>query len=347
MRRIATQEEGNMSRCSRGPSLLGTHRLGRLCRRTVPNRRSRSQLRRHGTRLGCIVLAIFFLLAESVFAAIPEVSSAEWTEVSWPCNVAMGAKLVSPDPWREVGQSALAPIGYFTYGESNSGGPPANAFTATVDWGDGTTLPATVEAGSVRNCYLVSAPSHTYAATGTYPFYYVVHELETGVDHKLAVAGYPEFHIWSITPQLAAGPSLRAINAIVGVPWSGVVAEFNDGFPSQYLHYHAQIEWGDGEPPTIATVTPQASELAFTVSGSHTYMQPLNSTVRVLLTYQMVLDSNEEPVGEWTTGPVDATSPPTVMASLPPLRFRGQPILAVIPRGRGAPLYELVFRVNR
>jgi hypothetical protein len=299
------------------------------------------------SRSGCIVLTICFLLGQSVIAVLPEAASAEWTESSWPCDVAEGATLPGPILWREVGESIQAPVAYFTYGESPAHAPPTSDFTETANWGDGTTSSARVESGSVGDCYVVSGPSHAYADVGTYRFSYAVHDLKTGADHELAAVGYPEFFIWSITPQLVGGPSSRAINAMVGVPWSGVVAEFNYTYKSPSSPYQAQIEWGDGEPPTTATVTPQSSELAFTVSGSHTYTRSLNGTVRVLLAYGVGWSKAGDPLGAWTTTTVDATSPPSVTAPQALLRFRGQSILAVVPRGLGAPLYEIFFQVNR
>ncbi|HTA33037.1 MAG TPA: hypothetical protein VK721_06390 [Solirubrobacteraceae bacterium] len=299
-------------------------------------------------RSATIVLVTCLLFGQSAIAAYPGVASAEWTEVSWPCDVAMGAVFPQPVLWNELGSPVVAPVGYFAYGEPASGAPSASDFTATVDWGDGTTAPAQVEAGGVENCYVVSAPSHAYAATGTYPFSYTIHDLKTGLDHKLAVAGYPEFHIWSKVPQLISGPSPRAIEAVVGTPWSGVVAEFSYTEASNsFVPYHAQIEWGDGEASPTATVIMRSGEHTFTVSGSHTYGRPLTGTTKVLLSYE------SEPLGAWATGSVDATPPIDLthpagsVHVTPPVRFHGQPLLDEISRSGKAPLYELVFRLNR
>jgi len=277
---------------------------------------------------------------------IPELLSG-WAESSVPCNVAEGAVFPQPILWREVGESVPAPDGYFTYGvPQSSEALPASDFTATVSWEGGITAPARVESAKAGDdeCYTVSAPDHIYANAGTYPFSYTIHELKTGLDHRLAALDYPELHIYSKIPQLVGGPSSRVIDAAVGAPWSGVVAEFNYADLSGYTGllnassdpYSALIEWGDGEAPTTGTISTRGSEPAFTVSGSHTYTRPLTGTIRVLLSIRW--GNKTEALGAWATGSVDAT---------PPLRFDGQPLLAAIPRGTRAPLYELIFRLNR
>lgn len=270
-----------------------------------------------------------------------------WAEASWPCNIARGATLPGPVLWRQVGESVTAPA-YFTYGEPFPlEALPASDFTATVSWGDGTTAPALVEkAEGTLGCYAVSAPGHVYASAGNYALSYTVVELNTGQDHKLAAFRYPEFHIWSTTPQLIGGPSSLAIDASVGTPWSGVVARFSyDGPANPFILYHAQIEWGDGEAPTEGTITNQISEHAFTVGGSHTYAYPLTGAIRVLLSYGWSARESDS-LGAWAIGGVDVASP-TASEVTPAVRFRGQPLLAVIRHGHRAPLYELVFRLNR
>ena len=125
-----------------------------------------------------------------------------------------------------------------------------------------------------------------------------------------------------------------------------MVAQFSYTGPANApTLYHAQIDWGDGEAPTEGTITNQSSEHAFTVSGSHTYAQSLTGIIRVLLSYGWSV-SESASLGAWTVGSVDVTSP-TASEVVPAVRFRGQPLLAVIRRGRRAPLYELVFRLNQ
>lgn len=296
-------------------------------------------------RFTFIALVTGVVFGQGMIAVFPGAASAEWTEASWPCDVGEGASLPAPVHWFEVGQSVMAPAGYFTYGEPPSVALPVSDFTATVDWGDGTTAPAQVEAGSVGDCYVVSAPSHVYTATGAYAFSYTVHDLSTGLDHKLAAIGTAELHVYSKVPQLVGASSSRAIEVVVGTPWTGVVGEFSYaglfGFTSILTSssniYSAEIEWGDGEEPTAGTIKLGSSEPVFTVSGTHTYARSVTGTIKVLLSSRWGAN-NFEPLGTWTTGDVNAT---------PALAFDGRPFLAVVRRGAKATLYELVFRLSR
>jgi hypothetical protein len=285
-----------------------------------------------------MILAICLLLGQSMIVALPEVASAAWKE-SRPCDVGPAA-IFPQSPWFQVGEPAVSPMGYFTYGETPSEAPPSNNFTAIANWGDGTTSPATVAGLSVGDCYGVSAPSHPYSSAGTYPFSYTVHDAKTGLDHMLGATG---LHIWSMVPRLLGGPSSRTIHPTVGAPWSGVVVEFSDeGTVNPYYPYHAQIEWGDGKPSTSGTITTQSGDNTFTVSGSFTYARPFSGTISVLLWHDTQL------LGRWTTSSVEVegAAAPDLRPPLP-VRFRGQPILAAIPRAGGAPVYELIFRTNQ
>lgn len=164
----------------------------------------------------------------------------------------------------------------------------------------------------------------------------------------LAASGYPEFHIYSKVPQLIGGPSSRAIDAVVGEPWTGVVAEFSYTLPFvPSLPYQAQIEWGDGEALTAGTINTQGSD-TFTVSGSHTYSRQLNGTIRVLLSLDGWWSPESGPLGTWVTGSTNATlGPGSAQVTPAPLQFDGRPLLAAIQRGTRVPLYELLFRLNR
>lgn len=284
-----------------------------------------------------MALAICLLVGQSAIALLPEVAAAEWTEDTRPCDVAPWATLPAPQLWFQVQEPAMPPTGYFTYDETEA--PPLSDFTATADWGDGTTVTATVEAGSVGDCYAVSVPTHAYTSVGTYPFSYTVHDIKTGLDHTL---GATELHIWSEIPSLLGGPSTRTIRSTVGTLWSGVVGEFSyEGTANSSYPYDAQIEWGDGEPSTPGTISPQSNH-TFTVSGSFTYARPFSGSVSVLLRNGTRL------LGTWTTSNVEVkvVAVPDLTPPIP-VRLRGQPILAAIPRASRAPVYEIVFRTNQ
>jgi hypothetical protein len=285
-----------------------------------------------------IALALCLLATQTAIAFLPQAASAELTEAR--CDTAPGAIFPQPVNDYEVGTAFMPEAVTFAYEVPREEIPPAANFTAVANWGDGTTAPATVENGLVDGCFIVSAPSHVYASPGTNAFSYTIHDSKTGLDHTLDAR---QLHIWSGIPSLVGGPASRVIRPTIGVPWSGVVAEFSVEPPALSFAYEAQIEWEAGEPAQPGTISP-VSDNTWAVSGSFTYAAaPLGGTVSVLIS-----KSHGPPLGKWATASVDVQGvlAPDVLPPAP-LRFRGQPILAAIPRAAGAPLYDLVFRTDQ
>jgi hypothetical protein len=283
-----------------------------------------------------VALTICLLVTQCAVMDLPEAASAEWQAASRPCDVAPGALLPLPVHWFPVGEPVRAPEGYFT--ETGPGGaPPASDFTATAIWGDGTTSPATIEQGSVSGCYKVIAPEHRYGSVGTFFFSYDVHEVQTGLDHMLAAT---ELHTWNLVPYPLGDLSSRTIHAAVGAPWSGVVGEFGFEGDGLYLPYTAQIEWGDGEPPTAGTISLHGGD-TFAVSGTITYLRPFSGTISVQVW------SGSRFLGTWTTSGVDAAEPASELARPAPFRLLGQAVLAYVRRGAHTRDYELALRLDR
>jgi hypothetical protein len=285
-------------------------------------------------RSGFVGIAACLLVGQFALIANPEVASAEWTEASFPCDVGPGAILPLPVTWYQLGEAVMPNVGYFTYGDTATP-PAASDFTASASWGDGTTSPATVKPASVGDCYEVSTPSHAYSVTGAFPFSYTVHDISTGLDHKL---GATEFHSYTWAPSLIGEAASRIINPEVGAPWSGVVGEFSYDAPSR-PNYTAQIEWGDAQPPSAGTIGPGSGANTFTVSGSVTYRAPADGTATVVLSLAF-------PTGRWAINSAEVRVPAPDIGPAP-VRLRYQPILAVIPRRGAAPAYEFAFRTNR
>jgi hypothetical protein len=156
---------------------------------------------------------------------------------------------------------------------------PAADYTATVDWGDGLSSPAAVAAdgGSLLgNCdYIVSA-SHTYAtAMGATTFEVVVNSntgTQTG-EGTVTVADQP----------LSAGPT-RAVSAVAGTPFEGLVAAFIDPVPQAPSDYLAVVDWGDGSSSSGTISTDPAGPTAFDVNGRHTYARPGGYTISTTIT---------------------------------------------------------------
>src|SRR5208283_3548051 len=150
----------------------------------------------------------------------------------------------------------------------------AGNFTATIDWGDGTTTTGTV---SGSNRAFAVAGGHTYADEGSDPLSVTI------ADTLNSATTSP-----SGTVTVAEGDTLAAnpitFAASVGQPFTGTVASFTDPtYPNNVASdFTATIDWGDGSPTTTGTVS-GGSGSPFTVSGTHTYTATGTDTVAVTL----------------------------------------------------------------
>jgi hypothetical protein len=153
---------------------------------------------------------------------------------------------------------------------------PASEFVATIDWGDGSTTPGTVSgfAGS----YTISG-SHTYTDEGS--FTAKVTFFETN-DSAFTVSQDDPVTVGE-GDVLSGRPS--PISATEATSFSSQVATFNDsGYPGNTASdFTATIDWGDGTTDTGAAVTVTGGTGLFTVSGTHTYADEGNFTVKVTL----------------------------------------------------------------
>lgn len=142
--------------------------------------------------------------------------------------------------------------------DSDSTQTAAN-FTATIDWGDGTTTPGVVT-GSLGS-FAVSG-THTYADEGGFTVTVTVTDIanaQTASSSGTATVAESD---------VLAGTGL-AISATQFLPFAGAVANFSDSNTTNVASdFTATINWGDGN--TTAGVV-SGSGGAFTVSGTHTY----------------------------------------------------------------------------
>jgi hypothetical protein len=275
-------------------------------------------------------LATVIAATQLVIAGAPASSAAEWIERPTNCRRSGNGPgaIVPPKayPTTVPGRPYVPETAEFADTEKES----ASNFSATANWGDGTTSLAAVNGEeSERGCYQVSAPSHTYLTPGTYSFSYAVHDAHTGLEHTI---GSELFYVPSVLPTLIQGTAPRVIHATVRVPWSGVVAEFGTpafGLRTPASGYAVSIEWGDGHSSPGTFSEPTFQKLA--VSGAHTYSRPVDGAIKVSL-------SGGIETGMWTTANVLVPSQ---------FKFLGQPILAAIPSLNEGSAYEIVFRLNR
>jgi PKD repeat protein len=188
-----------------------------------------------------------------------------------------------PSAIRE-GAAVGAIIGIATF--TDLAGPESLAdYTATIDWGDGATVPGTiVQTG--ENTFRVDAPSHTYAEEGSYTVNLTIHH-DTAMD--ITVTGTATV---ADQPLSASGV---AVSAVEGAALSGnLVATFTDAGGAELSagqptagDYSATIDWGDGTAPTAGAISYDSDTGTFDVRGDHTYAEEGTYTVTVTVTHNL------------------------------------------------------------
>jgi hypothetical protein len=150
---------------------------------------------------------------------------------------------------------------------------PSTDYTATIDWGDGTTTSGTV-AGSNGSYVVNSSVDHTYADEGNVTP--VVTITRTTDNATIALSG-------AATVAEADNLGAAGVGTIGGNPGVALnnvtVATFSDSNTQNIAgDFVAAIDWGDG---TVSSGTISGSGGAYTVAGSHTYTQNGQDTVTV------------------------------------------------------------------
>ncbi|HET6883211.1 MAG TPA: hypothetical protein VFI31_23780, partial [Pirellulales bacterium] len=156
------------------------------------------------------------------------------------------------------GTAFTGPVASF----SNTGyaSNPASDFTATIDWGDGTTDTGTVSGGA--GSYTVSG-THTYDSENTYTPIVTL----TDSDGTASATASSSMTVAEADVLNGTGMTLAATE---GTAFTGAVATFsNTGYASNPASdFAATIDWGDG---TTDTGTVSGGAGSYTVSGTHTY----------------------------------------------------------------------------
>ena len=174
---------------------------------------------------------------------------------------------------------------------ADNSGLPSTDYTATIDWGDGTTTAGSVS-GSNGSFTVTSASGHTYADEGN--FTEVVTITRTTDNATITPSG---------TVAVAESDVLRASGTTIhgdpSVALNNVtVATFTDSNTANVAgDFVATIDWGDG---TTSTGTVSGSGGSFTVTDSHTYAQNGNDVIAVTV--------NEDPDNPQATAFTSAVS---------------------------------------
>ena len=175
---------------------------------------------------------------------------------------AVTAPFVSPTSTSEGAVINFTVTGTLTLrGPRNAAGQP---FTATVNWGDGSTSPATVSAGATF-AYNFSG-GHTYAASGTYDVTVAMTD-----KHGAAVISAPtRVTVGNAAPSVAAPAISPTTTNERTVTTFTVTGSFTNPGGATDQPFTATVHWGDGST-SAATVSGAANPFAYRFNGSHTY----------------------------------------------------------------------------
>jgi hypothetical protein len=202
------------------------------------------------------------------------VSGSTALNVADPAVVATGGFTVASAEGAPVGAAVV--VATFTDpggAELTAGVPTPGEYSATVQWGDGTSSPGTVTYDIASGTFSVLG-NHSYAEEGTYT-------VTVTISHGTAPNATVTSTASVSDPAVVLNNSVLTFSAQENKPsLQQPVATFTDpggaevtgGVPNTG-EYEATINWGDPvDPnPTSGTITYNAATGTFTVYGSHTY----------------------------------------------------------------------------
>jgi streptogramin lyase len=207
-------------------------------------------------------------------------------------TVTVTTNVVVADPYPVVTAAPVYPVeglpfnGIVATFTDPAGPEPVANYSATIDWGDGTTTPGVI--GMVDAVtFSVSAPAggHTYVEEGNYT-------INLTVQHELAgTCILPNFHITVADPDLQLTEVKPNIQATEGLPFTASLVNFTDpGGPETLGSYQAVINWGDS-PTTFAGTIVVVGPNNFAVVEDHTYAEEGVYPITVTL-----LHENQPPI---------------------------------------------------
>lgn len=183
----------------------------------------------------------------------------------------------------------------------------ASAYTALIDWGDGTTpIPGTVTYNSGTDSFTVTG-THTYLTQGNYT---TTVTISHGTAPDAVLTGLAIITNGPVNPAVVA--TKIDITATANVAFTGPVATFTDalGGPDVVGNYVAIINWGDGTPTTNGVITFNAGTGVFSVDGTHTYTAAGTFNMTVTIRHGNSPDAIVNPIATVTNSSVvNGTTP--------------------------------------
>ena len=185
---------------------------------------------------------------------------------------------------------------------SDAAYPQNAAYTATINWGDGTTSdPATIAIVD-NTLYVENVNAHAYTEFGNYPMTVTITDPGGNTFTTAPVTN-------AISDMLNGSISL-ASTPVAGVQFNGQVATFTD--PNPYIqngNFSALINWGDGNSTSGVVGGEHGS---FFVIGTHTYASAGSENIDV-----QIVDNFSSPYGG-TGATIDPSSTINVASPLNP-----------------------------
>jgi uncharacterized repeat protein (TIGR01451 family) len=185
---------------------------------------------------------------------------------------------------------------------TDPGGPEAlTDYSATIDWGDGTTSAGAIAFDASSGVFTVQ-DSHTYSEQGTFTVTTTIHHETAASVSAVSSANVDDAALLPTGAFLITGTE-------GGDTGSVIVASFRDPpGPEPVGDYAADINWGDGSPTSAATVSFDPSRGIFLVHGDHTYAQEGNDAVTVTLHHDSAPDATIQDTADISDAPVTASS---------------------------------------
>ena len=193
---------------------------------------------------------------------------------------------------------ALNNVTVATFSDTDTASP-AGDFSASINWGDGTTTGGSVSGSA--GAFTVTG-SHTYTAPGTDNVHVTLSDDAPGTATATANSTANV-----VTGSLSGQEVLTSATEHVALADSTTVATLTDTYSSVPARgFSASIDWGDGTAATTGTVT--GSNGSFSVDGGHTYTDEASAPVSVLIT-RTSDNANTTANGTVTVGENDALTP--------------------------------------
>jgi hypothetical protein len=158
-------------------------------------------------------------------------------------------------------------------------GNTANDFTASIDWGDGTTTPGSVTGGN--GSFTVNG-MHTYMTAGSFT---ITTNLNEDGDGTASASITNTVDVANHAVVVAGGFTVSAVEGTAAD--NQTVATFTDPAGAESVSaYSADIDWGDGTTTSSGTISVDSSTGVFTVQGSHTYAEEGSYTITATVHHQ-------------------------------------------------------------